>query len=1182
MASQGQKLLKGRYSLTRLVNRASQSEVWIAHDQDGGQVLLKLWAYQGERPNEVVRALWDRELRNLFRLSSSPDAEARLLVLRDAGVDSENKCFAMLLAAPGYETLESVLETRARCDWLRDLRTVDARLPLWRAARNLALGLTHLHDQQMLHRTLSADAVYLDTAVGPETMRLGGFEWTVRIGQPALGSPTPVVPTAPEQIAGSSLTQTFESDWYQFGTVLARIFSGVSRDIVVDPARHDDLITKVQETQKITGAERELLMSLLERSPERRLSRGAEVIADIDNIIFTLDQPARIAEDSYLALAVLLGPNRYLTEAICEIDSKLQPLDTESQRTFIQADLEAPRIVALGSADRKAFLLQGNRLVYLIKEYSEPDEQPSGQWNLAFSDRPYEIRYATGDNDQIQLTRLPVRVFRLPDVKRDPSIVQRGAFSWRTLLPRVERFAKAREAQEKLHEFFRVTNQLELLFRDAEVFPYRVVQFKQGSGVQKVVIAETSIGRPIVNFARIRDGMTGFLQLQKAEKRFGDLVYLGPEECVRMDRQVPKPEFWEIVDIDEEHSEVKLKRVGVNLPKPPSDGFLRCFEMFGQISLVRRRQRAIDRLRNHGYLLKALRTPGLVYIDTGDSVLPVAVEEKTIDEAKRHALHNIWRTRPIFALQGPPGTGKTTLVAHLLGQIFADDPVAQVLVTAQAHSAVDVLRDKVSRDIFREGAYENNQPLAIRLTRAGDFGENEPDSIHNVTLRILNAAEQQVSTDSALGREWVEVIKKANLALRRNEPGPASDMAELVKRSANIVYSTTTAGDLEELADLTQSFDWSLIEESGKAHGFDLALPLQTGHRWLLIGDQNQLPPYRFNDFRDGLLSLDSVMDALMHLPDRAGGLVDIDLVHQWRALSDTEKDERRTLWLNWLPVFAQLHRNCSEAVQEESGPHASGVLASMLWQQHRMHPTIAGLISAAYYDRPIESMTVDQHKKPLPRVVHPFVSPASIEGAQIIWIDVGWHQPVKPGASEDAPPIDHRETSLVEAETIRRFIRALQPRHSTDRKLRLAVLSPYRRQVLKLSSELRDIYSSAPSWLLPLDEGETPAYTVDSFQGNQADVVIVSLVRQNRKPPGEGLGFLKESSRMNVLFSRAESMLVLVGSWDFFQYQLRQAPKDRNQPLGHWKLAIDYVEQSIRNGNALLLSGRTFKEEKL
>src|SRR5207244_4075625 len=134
-----------------------------------------------------------------------------------------------------------------------------------------------------------------------------------------------------------------------------------------------ELLAKVQETQKITGTERDLLISLLERSPERRLSRGTEVVADIDNIVHTLDQPARVAEDAYLALALLLGPNRALTEAICEIDPKIQPLDTESQRAFIQADLEAPRLVALPNSDRKAFVLQGNRLVYLIKEYSEPD-----------------------------------------------------------------------------------------------------------------------------------------------------------------------------------------------------------------------------------------------------------------------------------------------------------------------------------------------------------------------------------------------------------------------------------------------------------------------------------------------------------------------------------------------------------------------------------------------------------------------------------------------------------------------------------------------------------------------------------------------------------------------------------------------------------------------------------------
>lgn len=59
---------------------------------------------------------------------------------------------------------------------------------------------------------------------------------------------------------------------------------------------------------------------------------------------------------------------------------------------------------------------------------------------------------------------------------------------------------------------------------------------------------------------------------------------------------------------------------------------------------------------------------------------------------------------------------------------------------------------------------------------------------------------------------------------------------------------------------------------------------------------------------------------------------------------------------------------------------------------------------------------------------------------------------------------------------------------------------------------------------------------TVDEFQGSEADIVIVSLVRNNGLPTWKSLGFLKEPNRMNVLLSRARQKLIVVGSWDFFQ----------------------------------------------
>jgi hypothetical protein len=143
-------LLNERYTLTKKLSGFASAESWLATDREGGRVLVKLWPYEGERPNEVIRALWDRELRNLFRLSSSPDADSKLVVLHDAGVDKSSRRFVMVLSAPGFEPLSAILESRNRYDWLRDMRQAELRVALWRALRELAQGLGQLHQQQML------------------------------------------------------------------------------------------------------------------------------------------------------------------------------------------------------------------------------------------------------------------------------------------------------------------------------------------------------------------------------------------------------------------------------------------------------------------------------------------------------------------------------------------------------------------------------------------------------------------------------------------------------------------------------------------------------------------------------------------------------------------------------------------------------------------------------------------------------------------------------------------------------------------------------------------------------------------------------------------------------------------------------------------------------------------------
>jgi hypothetical protein len=182
----GVTVLRGRYSLAQRLTAFPEFEVWQAEDEYGAPVLIKAWPYSGARPDDVLRALWDVELRNLFQLSSSPESESQILIVKEAGIDYDLSYFVMALTCPGITLLESLLQNRKHHEWLRDLKSVPIRATLWKGLRGIASGLAQLHRQQMLHRNISADAIFMAPELGPESMRLGGFEWTVRL----IGSPS--------------------------------------------------------------------------------------------------------------------------------------------------------------------------------------------------------------------------------------------------------------------------------------------------------------------------------------------------------------------------------------------------------------------------------------------------------------------------------------------------------------------------------------------------------------------------------------------------------------------------------------------------------------------------------------------------------------------------------------------------------------------------------------------------------------------------------------------------------------------------------------------------------------------------------------------------------------------------------------------------------------------------------
>jgi superfamily I DNA and/or RNA helicase len=72
---------------------------------------------------------------------------------------------------------------------------------------------------------------------------------------------------------------------------------------------------------------------------------------------------------------------------------------------------------------------------------------------------------------------------------------------------------------------------------------------------------------------------------------------------------------------------------------------------------------------------------------------------------------------------------------------------------------------------------------------------------------------------------------------------------------------------------------------------------------------------------------------------------------------------------------------------------------------------------------------------------------------------------------------------------------------------------------------------------------------TVDKFQGMEKNIVIISTVRSDRKikidpqgnkklEPNRSLGFAKELTRINVGFSRAKRLLIVVGNEKHFSHK--------------------------------------------
>ena len=205
-----------------------------------------------------------------------------------------------------------------------------------------------------------------------------------------------------------------------------------------------------------------------------------------------------------------------------------------------------------------------------------------------------------------------------------------------------------------------------------------------------------------------------------------------------------------------------------------------------------------------------------------------------------------------------------------------------------------------------------------------------------------------------------------------------------------------------------------------------------------------------------------------------------------------------------------------------------------LLTVQYRMHKDIMQFSSDWFYDGRLVADTFVAN-----RTIMPLDTPVE-------WIDTS-----EMGFEEQLNPLSQSRLNSSEAlllvTTLREYCRNIGIERIINDRVDFGIISPYKSQVQLLRKLVRQ-----SNYLKPIIS-QISVNTVDGFQGQERDVIMISMVRGN----DEGrIGFLNDLRRMNVAITRARMKLIILGD---------------TKTLSHnkfYKKLIESVRQDVQNGS--------------
>lgn len=305
--------------------------------------------------------------------------------------------------------------------------------------------------------------------------------------------------------------------------------------------------------------------------------------------------------------------------------------------------------------------------------------------------------------------------------------------------------------------------------------------------------------------------------------------------------------------------------------------------------------------------------------------------------------------------------------------------------------------------------------------------------------------------------------------------------------------------------------DLVIIDEAAHATAGETVVPLAYARRVILIGDEMQLPPVLKQEVACG----EDCSVLFREVPDEPGR-------ERLVGAAGMEK-----CWLK-CSLFEWLWR---------TKPDLPRV---MLNTQFRMHPDIADFVGSVFYPEGlINGIGAAERELGFGEFTRP-----------VVLIPTSAYPDRHEERIEKGDGTGNSYRNRLEARILQRVIEKAEAELREPQEF--GIITPYAPQVQLIRDTLKPLLAGLRKVRLSADD----VASVDSFQGSERDVILVSFVRSPERCPGcggtgakkrgescprcggkgwegSGLTFVRDLRRLNVAFSRARKMLVLVGDVD-------------------------------------------------